>query len=332
MSSSWSLESPAAAKPGFAYSDIQSLKRIDTAGEDGIKAAAQQFESLFIGMMLKGMRDANAVFAEDNPLSSPEMTMHQEMLDQQWAIHMAESGGMGLAPIIEAQLRGERRPAEPGGSTPLLGEHPEKTPPLWERPPGREFLDSQAIRGRASEARVSELRSDAAAPTGDAKPQAQKRPAFADRQDFITRLLPEIEQVVQGAGLSATAVLAQSALETGWGQKIIHGPDGRSSHNLFGIKAGRGWDGERVTVNTMEVVDGLPRMERAEFRSYPDVRTAIEDYVRLLESDDRYREVLNAEDHVGFTEALQRSGYATDPRYAQKIRAVLGSLNGLLGS
>jgi len=82
----------------------------------------------------------------------------------------------------------------------------------------------------------------------------------------------------------------------------------------------------------MEVVDGIPRMERAEFRSCPDVRAALEDYVRLLESDDRYREVLNAEDHVGFTEALQRSGYATDPRYGQKIRAVLGSLNGLLGT
>lgn len=309
MSSSWSLESPAAAKPGFAYSDIQSLKRIDTAGEDGIKAAAQQFESLFIGMMLKGMRDANAVFAEDNPLSSPEMTMHQEMLDQQWAIHMAESGGMGLAPIIEAQLRGERRPAEPA-------------PAVWERSPDR---DAPIVN------RQAELPS--AAPTAQARSgPGHKGPAFADREDFIDRLLPEIERVVTGAGLSATAVLAQSALETGWGQQIIHGPDGRSSHNLFGIKAGRGWDGERVAVKTMEVVDGIPRMATAEFRSYADVRAAIEDYVRLLESDDRYREVLNAEDHVGFTEALQRSGYATDPRYAQKIRAVLGSLNGLLGT
>ena len=294
MSSSWSLDSPA-ARPGYAYSDIRSLQRIDTEGDDGIRAAARQFESLFIGMMLKGMRDANAALAEGNPLSSsPEMTMHQEMLDQQWAIHMAESGGMGLAPIIEAQLRGERRPAEPAGTA---------QPLLWERSPDR---DSTALSGAG-----------------------HKRPGFADRREFVEQLLPQIEQVVEGAGLSATAVLAQSALETGWGQKIIHGADGRSSHNLFGIKAGRGWDGDRVTVKTMEVVDGIPRVESAEFRSYPDVRSAVQDYVRLLESDERYREVLDARDHVGFTEALQRSGYATDPRYGQKIRAVLASLNGL---
>ncbi len=300
MSSSWSLDSPA-ARPGYAYSDIRSLQRIDTEGDDGIRAAARQFESLFIGMMLKGMRDANAALAEGNPLSSsPEMTMHQEMLDQQWAIHMAESGGMGLAPIIEAQLRGERRPAEPAGTAQSL---------LWDRSPDR---DATALSG-----------STALSGPG------HKRPGFADRREFVEQLLPQIEQVVEGAGLSATAVLAQSALETGWGQKIIHGADGRSSHNLFGIKAGRGWDGDRVTVKTMEVVDGIPRVESAEFRSYPDVRSAVQDYVRLLESDERYREVLDARDHVGFTEALQRSGYATDPRYGQKIRAVLASLNGL---
>jgi|SRR6056297_1906869 len=113
-----------AGQRGVAYSDVRGLQHIE-GDESGIRAAAQQFESLFIGMMLKGMRDANAVFAEGNPLSSQEMTMHQEMLDQQWAIHMAESGGMGLAPVIEAQLRGERVPmpdASGVGSGSLAGQ------------------------------------------------------------------------------------------------------------------------------------------------------------------------------------------------------------------
>lgn len=310
MSSPWSLDSPA-ARPGYAYSDIRSLQRIDTEGDDGIRAAARQFESLFIGMMLKGMRDANAALAEGNPLSSsPEMTLHQEMLDQQWAIHMAESGGMGLAPIIEAQLRGERRPSEPSGTA---------QPPLWERSPDRDLQS-----GIAESPWERSPGRDSAAPSGP----GHKRPGFADRREFVEQLLPQIEQVVEDAGLSPTAVLAQSALETGWGQKIIHGPDGRSSHNLFGIKAGRGWEGGRVAVKTMEVEDGIARVESAEFRSYPDVRSAVEDYLRLLQSDERYREVLDARDHAGFSEALQRSGYATDPRYGEKIRAVLASLNG----
>ncbi|MFW6093479.1 MAG: rod-binding protein [Pseudomonadota bacterium] len=94
-----------AGTPGMAYNDITSLQRIGN-GEEGLRAAAEQFESMFIGMMLEGMRKANAVFAEGNPLSSPEVNMHQEMLDQQWAVHMAESGGMGLADVIVEQLGG----------------------------------------------------------------------------------------------------------------------------------------------------------------------------------------------------------------------------------
>lgn len=312
MNSLYSLDSPA-HRPGFAYSDIQSLERIKTDEENGIRAAAQQFESLFIGMMLKGMRDAGAAFAEGNPLSSPELTMHQEMLDQQWAIHMAESGGIGLAPIIEAQLRGDRGPAVPGAPVEGLPvpERRQAVHPGYQAPTASGDAGDGALR---------------------AHNRGFKKASYESREAFVETLLPELERALEGRGLQPHAVLAQSALETGWGQHIIHRPDGTSSHNLFGIKAGGSWQGDRVEVRTLEVIDGRPEVQKAEFRSYPSVRAAVEDYLRLLESDDRYRDVLQSRDGDGFANALQQSGYATDPRYGHKIKAVLGSLRGLSGA
>jgi len=298
VESLFSIDSPARTT-GFAYSDINGLKRIGD-DEQGARAAAQQFESLFIGMMLKSMRDANAVLAEDSPLSSPEMDMHREMLDQQWAIHMAESGGIGLASIIEAQLRGERIPAAENSAAPV----PATPAPRWNEAAGA--VNTQAL--------------------------GSKQPGFPSREAFVADLLPQIERALEGRNLKPLHVLAQSALETGWGQHVIHAADGRSSHNLFGIKAGGSWQGERVEVKTLEVIDGRPQVQSAEFRSYPDVRAAVQDYVRLLESDPRYQQVLRAQGEDGFAHAIQHSGYATDPAYGHKIKAVLSSVRGLMGS
>lgn len=303
------MTAPTALLPptsGFAYSDINGLKRIGDDAE-GLRAAAAQFESLFVGMVLKSMRDANKVLAESNPLSSPELTMHQEMLDQQWAIHIAENGGLGLAPIIEAQLRGERRAQpEEGPARALDG-----------RPGLRQSLASGDVPRRAPQVGLA------------LQEGGSKQPDFTSREAFVGELLPTIEDAVGDSGLDPLHVLAQSALETGWGRHVIHGADGRSSNNLFGIKAGPEWSGERVAVQTLEVVDGHPRVETAEFRSYPDRAAAVRDYVDFLQGQGRYRQVLDARDDHGFASAIQRSGYATDPAYGHKILSVLASLPGL---
>lgn len=284
---------PPATASGFAYSDIRGLQRISSDAE-GAHAAAQQFESLFVGMVLKSMRDANAVLAQGNPLSSPEMTLHQEMLDQQWSIHIAEHGGLGLAPIIESQLRGERTPA-----------------------------DSEALASGDVPRRPATFR---------AHGQGFRSADYPSRQAFVGTLLPEFEAALDGTGVDPLHVLAQSALETGWGRHVIHHPDGRSSHNLFGIKADAGWDGDSVEVRTLEVVDGQPEVQAARFRSYPDAAAAVRDYVDFLGSQSRYREVLQSDDGPAFAAALQRAGYATDPAYGHKLRAVLDSLPGMTGS
>ncbi len=159
-----------------------------------------------------------------------------------------------------------------------------------------------------------------------------KSPEFADREAFVARLLPELRRALEGLPLKPEQVLAQSALETGWGQHVIHGPDGKSSHNLFGIKSSGRWHGDSVEVRTLEFVDGRPQSRAERFRSYPDVAAAVRDYVSFLRADPRYSEVLEAGDAESFASALQRAGYATDPDYRRKITAVMGSLRPLIGS
>ena len=109
---------------------------------------------------------------------------------------------------------------------------------------------------------------------------------------------------------------------------------GISGNNLFGIKADGRWNGERVTVNTLEYDSGLPTRIRDEFRAYPSLREGFEDYVNFLKSNARYDSAtkggLTPEDYAG---SLQDAGYATDPNYANKISGIVNSprLNDLVG-
>ena len=121
-------------------------------------------------------------------------------------------------------------------------------------------------------------------------------------------------------------LVAQAALETGWGRGISRHPDGRSSNNLFGIKAGSDWQKETVSVPTLEFRDGVAVRERASFRSYDSIAASFQDYVQFLKNNPRYKEALvHAGDPQRFSNALQEAGYATDPQYAAKIHNVLNS-------
>jgi len=155
----------------------------------------------------------------------------------------------------------------------------------------------------------------------------QRHQAFADEQSFITALRPHAEQAAKKAGLAPEALLAQAALETGWGQKLIPGSKNGSSNNLFNIKADQRWSGDKAHVMTLEYDGTVARKEQAAFRVYDNVAESFDDFVRFLQDHPRYQPALAAGGDVkAFSEALQAAGYATDPHYADKIQRLYARL------
>ena len=148
----------------------------------------------------------------------------------------------------------------------------------------------------------------------------------ASREEFVREIWPLAVSAGRKLGVEPRAIVAQAALETGWGSRLIRDDAGVSGNNLFGIKADSRWDGERVSVATLEYEGGLPKPQRASFRAYPDLAAGFEDYVRFLSDNPRYSEALRGGADAGvYADRLQSSGYATDPRYAEKIRSIIAS-------
>ena len=154
--------------------------------------------------------------------------------------------------------------------------------------------------------------------------------------EFARRLWPYAKRVAAKLGTVPRAVIAQAALETGWGRRVLSRDDGSTAHNYFGIKADARWDGESVRRSTLEYRDGIAQPEVARFRAYPSAAAGFDDYVSFLTNGPHYREVLNRGDDIAaFAGALAAAGYATDPAYAGKIAQIADSdrmrdaLNGL---
>lgn len=138
---------------------------------------------------------------------------------------------------------------------------------------------------------------------------------------FVKSIWPHAQKTAAELGVPAKALVAQVALETGWGRRLV-GREGVTSHNLFGIKAGGRWAGEKMSAATHEFVDGVRRTERAAFRAYGSASDSFADYARLL-GNTRYAGARGAgNDTRRFASALQQAGYATDPNYAAKITAI----------
>ncbi len=157
-------------------------------------------------------------------------------------------------------------------------------------------------------------------------PAANTKPAWADPREFARDVWPHAERAGRKLGVAPEAIVAQAALETGWGKHVMPDRNGDPSYNLFGIKAGRSWDGEQVAKQTLEFVDGVPRRQTAKFRAYTDVAQTFEDYTAFLSDNARYSAAHGQGDDVAaFAQALQDGGYATDPDYAEKITGVLES-------
>lgn len=162
-----------------------------------------------------------------------------------------------------------------------------------------------------------------AAATAPSSPTARERSLTASKDDFISKLRPHAEAAARELSVDPTALLAQAALETGWGRSVPCNAQGECSFNLFGIKAGSQWSGATVNVPTLEFEDGVAVRKVERFRAYSSPADSFRDYAALIRDNARYANARGAGENVeAFATALQQGGYATDPGYAQKIAAV----------
>src|SRR5271168_1811370 len=160
---------------------------------------------------------------------------------------------------------------------------------------------------------------------GTAGPLGAPAPAPSAAQ-FAARIMPPIRRAASALGLNPMGMLAQAALETGWGQRMPRNADGSSSFNMFGIKAGDGWSGARATADSMEVANGVAKLTRTAFRAYGSIEESVNDFANLLKSSPRYRDVVAAGgDLQAYIDGIGKSGYATDPDYANKLNQILHS-------
>lgn len=310
------------------YTNMEGLTalkaRASQDAEGSLDQVARQFESLFVQQMLKSMRQAGL---GEGLMDSEQSLFYRDMYDQQLSIHLAESGGMGLADVIKRQLGG----AEEAGADTAL---PEKSIEEYRRLAMAVNMYSTPEAGNADRAGRAHRDDIAVAggPSGTSRIEAGQNEPVAEQPDprhwsaeeFVENLWPWATEAAGLIGLKPQALLAQAALETGWGKKLIRAADGAPANNLFGIKADRRWEGDRVSVNTLEYEAGAAVKKRASFRSYESLRDSFHDYVDFLQSNPRYNEALGAaENSQAYFIELQRAGYATDPNYANKINAVL---------
>lgn len=294
--------------------DFNSNNELKTKAKNGdqsaIEEVAKQFEAIFVKMLLKSMRQAQEAIADkDSPFNSEQVKFFRDMHDQQLATNLSANGSIGLADIIVQQMSNSKG-VIPHSAVRNDGQFtPANQPQVLARQANEQML------------------------MGDLQNSSIKLAAFDTPQAFVQSLYPRAIEAAEKLNIDPKALLAQAAVETGWGKYVIHNGEGGSSHNLFGIKADKRWQGEKAVVDTLEYVNDVPEKQRASFRSYQDFNQSLNDYVEFLQSNPRYEQALQKTDSPQqYFDALQQAGYATDPAYSQKVMSVYNGdlLNGLL--
>lgn len=313
--------------PNRAAFDIKSAQDLRTQfaknPQEGLKAAAEQFEAMFLQQVMKSMRDT---VPQDGLLNSDSSRFYTSLLDQQMAQNMASSGkGIGFARLIEQQL-GKNLAASQASA--------EQTVPANAAAAGNALplsaSDGRHLRTLAvpssvpTSAAYAALQSATTSVTNQAAGAAMSDADLPlSAREFVGRVWPHAVEASRSTGISPQFLVAHAALESGWGRNEIRQSDGSASHNLFGIKAGKSWNGSSVEAATTEYVGGQAQSTVERFRSYGSYEEAFRDYANLLRNNPRYGGVIGSQDGAEFAKGLQRAGYATDPAYADKLNRII---------
>ncbi|WP_354683262.1 flagellar assembly peptidoglycan hydrolase FlgJ [Cupriavidus necator] len=320
---------------------FEALKHSARSGADAstLRAAAKQFEAVFTQMVLKSMRDATP---QDGLFDNEQSKLYMSMMDQQLAQQMS-TRGIGLAEVMVRQLAraagtpmpagmNAMTPAESGraanagmarlldsrgaGATPADNGELADLPAIGTIVPGQNWNPTAGLR---------QYQPQSYADRGQGEDTLGRLPddAPAHVSAFVARMAGPAEAASRASGVPARLIVGQAALESGWGQREITHPDGSTTFNVFGIKAGSHWKGRVAEITTTEYVDGQPQKVRAKFRAYGSYDEACADYARLLTNNPRYAGVVSAASAEEAAHGLQRAGYATDPAYGHKLVKIM---------
>lgn len=166
----------------------------------------------------------------------------------------------------------------------------------------------------------------ASTPAPAATPTASTLPAAApagptaipaNKDEFIKTVMPLAAEASAKTGVDPRIIVAQAALETGWGKSA-------PGNNLFGIKS-HGQPGGKV-MPTTEVVNGQPVRTTDSFRAYASPAESAAGYADFINSNPRYAALKGAQGLDAQVAALGSSGYATDPSYGAKVGSIARSL------
>jgi peptidoglycan hydrolase FlgJ len=287
------------------YTDVQGLSQLQSEYRKNPEAAkteiAQQFASMLMQMVMRSMREANKTF-DSGLLNSDQMDFYQDMYDKQLALTLSSSG-IGIANEIKKNMDQQFH----------LGNAGEKS-------------SAPATQEIGLDIKASPVHPQFSSPHQEkllATPSTSDKNNFDSPADFVKTIWPYAKQAANLLGVDPKLLIAQAALETNWGKKIIGNET--SSHNLFNIKASSDWNKKTVMASTLEEKNGVLVKEHARFKKYDSYQESFTDFVDTLKSHARYTSVQSAQNPQKFTQALQAAGFATDKNYAAKIMSVFDS-------
>lgn len=312
-----------AADFSSAAYDVKSLQKLHNqaaqSSPQALKTVAKQVEGLFVQMMLKSMR---AALPKGGIFDSDQTDLFTSLYDQQMSQQLTAKG-LGLADMMVKQLGGQNAgaPADgaPEATAPSPADHVLAATSLTrgDAPPGAGAANPQYM----TPALMGELwRRDRQPTSPQTTAQTPGGASFTERLSIPAMIAS------RQSGIPHHLIMAQAALESDWGKREIPAGDGKTSFNLFGIKASDDWQGKTTTVTTTEYQNGLAVKVQQKFRVYDSYLDALGDYIHVLTDNPRYREVVNAVQPEAGAYALQRAGYATDPAYAAKLIQIITQL------
>jgi peptidoglycan hydrolase FlgJ len=312
------------------YTDFQGLAALRGRAREGspeaLEVAAKQFEAYLVQQLLRSGRDAS--LDEDSVLDNKDNEVYQDLFDKQVSLAVTQGQGLGIADMLIQQVQRTQGGDATGAGGTATGAASGQTAASAAGVAPSGAQSQAATPGTAGAllpmmARLETLAATRQAP--DAAPGAATPARFSSAAEFVSALLPDAQKVGAELGVDPRLLIAQAALETGWGKSIIRNSDGTSSHNLFNIKASRGWNGAVASARTVEYENGAMVKVGARFRSYASFADSFRDYLQLLRSNPRYQQALQkTNDPAAYAQSLQAAGYATDPKYADKIMTIYG--------